>query len=342
MGFFDDLRTQLRSVIQWDTDANDLLFYRWTDNGDEIKNASKLIIGPGQGCIFVHGGKVRSMLHKEGVYSLKTGNIPFISSLMKFLQFFESERKVGIYFFKKTRIVDQKWGTTSPVRYQDPKYDFPVGLKAYGNYSYQLANPRSFFVNVMGSRAEFRIEDLREIFSKRIIHPLSDYLAESSFSYAEIDANREEIAKGMGEKLRAVFDKLGFRITDFRIEGSDFDDATVARVNRIADVTAEAIAARQAGMHYAELQRLEALRDAAANEGGAAGAGVGIGAGIGLGQQMAGTTAAADIGASGSKEGNILGALARWCWTMARRLCTRSIARSYPISMLTGTNAPRT
>jgi membrane protease subunit (stomatin/prohibitin family) len=39
-------------------------------------------------------------------------------------------------------------------------------------------------------------------------------------------------------------------------------------------------------MDYAGLQHLEALREAARNEGEAAGAGVGIGAGIGLGQAM--------------------------------------------------------
>ncbi|MEH6473305.1 MAG: SPFH domain-containing protein [Halopseudomonas sp.] len=299
MGIINGLKRQLRSVIQWDNDHNDMLFYQWTDNGDEIKNASKIVVGPGQGCIFVYRGKVKAMLHKEGVYPLQTANIPFITTLSKFMQFFESEHKVGIYFFKKAKVLDQKWGTSSAIKYQDPKYDFPVGLKAYGNYSYQLANPRSFFVNVVGGRESFSIADLRQVMSKRIIHPLSDYLAESQFSYAEIDANREEVAQGMATTLQQDFDKLGFRITDFRIEGTDFDEDTLARVNRIADVTADAFAAKKAGVDFAELQRLEALRDAAANENGAAGAGVGIGAGIGMGQQMAQSMsqpAAADAG----------------------------------------------
>ena len=312
MGIIDGLRRQLRSVIQWDNDAGDLLFYQWSDNGDEIKNASQLVIGPGQGCIFVYRGKVKAMLHKEGVYPLRTANIPFVTTLLKFMQFFESEHKVGIYFFRTTRVLDQKWGTSAPIKYQDPKYDFPVGLKAYGNYSYRLSNPRNFFVNVMGSRESFGIEDLRQVMAKRLVHPLSDYLAESRFSYAEIDANREEVADGMAGALQKDFDRLGLRITDFRIEGTDFDDATLGRINRIADVTADVFAARKAGVDFAELQRLEALRDAAANESGAAGAGVGLGAGIGLGQQMAQTMSAAGP-ASGQSEpkDDVLGRLAR-------------------------------
>ena len=325
MGIIDGLKRQLRSVIQWDSDDNDLLFYQWSDNGDEIKNASKLVVGPGQGCIFVYRGKVKGMLHKEGIYPIKTANIPFITTLSKFMQFFESEHKVGIYFFKKTKILDQKWGTSSVIKYQDPKYDFPVGLKAYGNYSYQLANPRSFFVNVMGSRDSFEIQDLREVMSKRIIHPLSDYLAESKFSYAEIDANREEVAEGMAEALQKDFDKLGFRITDFRIEGTDFDEDTLKRVNRIADVTAEAFAAQKAGVGFAELQQLEALREAAANESGAAGAGVGIGAGIGLGQQMAQSMSENKLEGntpSNASDDDILGKLAKLKMLFEKQLIT--------------------
>ena len=49
---------------------------------------------------------------------------------------------------------------------------------------------------------------------------------------------------------------------------------------------------KKAGLDYRDLQQIEALRDAAVNEGGAAGAGVGIGAGIGLGQQLSQSMAA--------------------------------------------------
>ena len=46
MGFFDPIRRQLRSVIEWDNPGEDELFRKWSENGDEIKNASKLIANP--------------------------------------------------------------------------------------------------------------------------------------------------------------------------------------------------------------------------------------------------------------------------------------------------------
>lgn len=283
---WDNVKRQLRSVIEWENPSDDQLFYRWTDTGDEIKNASKLIVGPGQGCIFVYEGKVRSMHIDEGMTSLETSNIPFWTTVKKFMQAFESEHKVGIYFFRRAKILDQKWGTTSSIKYVDPTYQFPVGLKAFGSYSYRIDNPMEFFVNVLAGQHDYSTEDFRSVMSDRILHPLSDFLAESKYSYNDIDANRNEIAEGMRQALDHEFDRFGFTVTDFRIEGTSFDGETLDRINRIADVTAESAAAKAAGLNYKELQQVEALRDAAKNEGGAAGAGVGIGAGIGLGQSM--------------------------------------------------------
>jgi membrane protease subunit (stomatin/prohibitin family) len=289
MTLFDGMKQQLRSVIEWTTLHPDILFSQWTDNGDEIKNASKLIVGPGQGCIFVYEGKVKTVITQPCMVDLETDNIPFWTTISKFMQFFDSEHKVGIYFFKTGKILDQKWGTTSPIKYEDPKYKFPVGLLAFGNYSYRISNPQDFFVNVVGSHSDFFADDFRKIMSARMIHPISDFLAANRFSYADIDANRNEIADSLNEQLAAIFTKLGFEITDFRIEGTGFDEDTLRRINRIADLSAEAQAAQAVGLDYASVQQLEAMREAARNEGGAAGVGVGIGAGMGLGQNMAQT-----------------------------------------------------
>lgn len=287
MALFDGIKRQLRSVIEWDNTDPDALFQQWTDNGDEIKNASTLIVGPGQGCIFVYRGKVHSVIQEPCSVNLKTENIPFWTTISRFMQFFESEYKVGIYFFKRSTILDQKWGTTSIIKYQDPIYQFPVGLKAFGNYSYRIVDPHKFFTTIVGSRQDFFIDDFRPVMSARIVQPLSDLLATCGYGYTEIDVHRDDLSSDLLKSLQGAFAKLGLELSDFRIEGTDFDDDTQARIKRIADLTAEAHAAKAAGIGYAELQQLEALREAAKNEGGGAGMGVGLGAGIGLGQNLA-------------------------------------------------------
>lgn len=292
MAILDGIKRQLRSVIEWRDPGPDLLFYQWGDNGDEIKNASKLIVNPGQGCIFVYEGKIHAVLTEPCLLELATANIPFWTTIKKTMQMFESEHKVGIYFFRTTRILNQKWGTLAPIKYEDPKYGIPVTVKAFGNVSYRIVEPRDFFVNVVGGHSSFSSADFRSIMAERLLQSISDHIAELRLPFTEIDAQREEIAASLAPRLSADFAQLGFEVSDFRIEGTTFDDETVRRIGRIADLAAEARALKEVGVDFSEMQRLEALREAARNEGGGAGMGMGLGAGLGMGQTLAQSMAA--------------------------------------------------
>jgi len=289
------LARQLRSVIQWENPDPEVLFHRWSDSGDEIKNASKLIVGPGQGCIFVYEGRVGEVFAKEGLYVLKTANLPFLTTMLKLLQNFRSEHKVGLYFFRTTKLLDLKWGTDSLIKYEDPKYKFPVGLRAFGNYSMRITDARGFFVNVVGGSNPFRVDDIRQPINARLVQPLTDFFAEAGYTYTQIDPNREEIARALTGKLRDEFTRLGFELEDFRIQGTSFDDDTMRRINRIADVGTEALAANAAGVSYAQLQQLAALRDAAKNPGAG---GVGMAMAVGMGMAGALVPGAAGGGAA--------------------------------------------
>jgi membrane protease subunit (stomatin/prohibitin family) len=287
MAILDGIKRQLRSVIEWSDPGPDTLFYQWGDNGDEIKNASQLIVSPGQGCIFVYEGQIQSVLTEPSLLELATANIPFWTTIRKAMQFFESEHKVGIYFFRTTGILNQKWGTLAPVKYEDPKYGIPVTVRAFGNFSYRIVEPERFFVGVVGGHNNFTTTDFRAIMAERLVQSITDHIAKKRLPYTDIDAQREELAAALASRLSTDFAALGFAVTDFRIEGTTFDDETVRRIGRIADLTAEARAIKEVGVDFAEMQRLEALREAARNEGGGAGLGVGLGAGLGMGQGLA-------------------------------------------------------
>jgi membrane protease subunit (stomatin/prohibitin family) len=281
---------QLRSVIQWENPDPEVLFQCWTENGDEIKNASKLIVGPGQGCVFVYEGKVEAVYVEAGLYELKTANIPFLTTLRKFMQNFKSEHKVGIYFFRTARLLNIRWGTESLIKYEDPKYKFPVGLRAFGNYSMRIIDGRGFFQQVVGGAQIFLVGNIRDPINARLLQPLTDFFAESGYTYTQIDPNREEIAAALTEKLKQEFTQLGFLLEDFRIQGTSFDEDTMRRINRIADISAEAQAASAAGVSYAQLQQLAALREAAKNTGTG---GVGMAMAVGMGMAGAVVPAAA-------------------------------------------------
>ena len=86
--------------------------------------------------------------------------------------------------------------------------------------------------------------------------------------------------------MSPILSELGIELTDVRITGTHYDEATSQRIARVADITAESLAASEAGISYEEMQRLEALRDAARNEGGIGAAGLQMGLGLELGKKL--------------------------------------------------------
>ena len=83
-------------------------------------------------------------------------------------------------------------------------------------------------------------------------------------------------------------------LTDFRVNSVTFDENTMERIGRIANMTAEQRAAAEVDLDYVSMQKLEALRDAARNEGGMAGAGLQLGAGVQLAKDVFKTQVADD------------------------------------------------
>lgn len=286
MGITNIFRNQLSAVIQWNADKQHLLWYKYPSKTDEIKNASKLIVAPGQGAVLVYEGKVADVLTDEGTFNLKTDNHPFFTTLVNLRQNFESEHKLQIFFFRKAQVTNQHWGTASPVKFIDPQYKLPVEMGANGTFSYKISNIEHFFINIVGAKAEVSNDEIRELLLGRLSQNIISSIHKLGYAYNEIDGHLTEIGLQMTSLLNQDTEQLGFTLTDFRVDGTVFDEQTQERIGRIADVTADSQAAKEGGLTYAELEKLRALRDAARNEGGMAGTGVQMGVGLEMGKQM--------------------------------------------------------
>ena len=286
MGITNIFRNQLSAVIQWNADKQQYLWYKYPTKTDEIKNASKLIVGPGQGAVLVYEGKIVDGLTEEGTFNLKTDNHPFFTTLVNMRQNFESEHKLNIYFFRKAQVTNQQWGTASPVKFIDSQYDIPVEMGANGTFSYQISDVEHFFINIVGTRTEVDNEEIRQLMLGRLAQNIVTTIHKLDYSYNQIDGHLTEIGQELANLLNEETQKLGFTLTDFRVDGTLFDEQTQERIGRIADVTADAKAAQAGGLTYTELEKLRALRDAARNEGGLAGSGVQMGVGLEMGRQM--------------------------------------------------------
>ena len=286
MGLLNFFKEQFAAVIEWKDQPQDVLIYKYPFKSDEVKDASKLIIAPGQGCMLIYEGKITGIMEQEGMYSLQTDNDPFITTLSKLMQGFESEHKLKIYFYRKAEVTNQGWGTSNRIKYEDPIHRFPVSLGAYGNYSFKLKDVQQFLTEISGFADLYTTSQSQMLIQSRIEQQLTVTLATSSYSILQIDSKLNDLSEELTYQLNDYFSAMGFELSDFKIQGASYDEQTQQQINQIANARAGILAAEQAGINYSQMEQLQALRDAAKNPNGIAGAGLQMNLGSNMGNAI--------------------------------------------------------
>ncbi|MDQ7010037.1 MAG: SPFH domain-containing protein [Candidatus Gracilibacteria bacterium] len=296
MGLFDIFKDQTIDIIRWENPSTELLVWQWPQNFDEIKNNSSLILDPSMASIFIHNGKIESIQEESGKWSLETDNTPFLSSMKNIMSGFETHDKAQIYFVKTNKITNQKWGTPNSITYVDPIYDFPVELRAFGNFTFKISDLENFWVNYVANQSEVATDEIRMIIIDRIAQTIASLFAKKKVSYNEIDAFTVDIAKELLAETKDDFSKLGLELTDFRIEDINFTEKTQNFIDKITDKSADVAAIKKTGNidnnsmnNYSKIEQLNAMNTAAAAGGSAGdmmGAGIGMAMGMNMGNQM--------------------------------------------------------
>ena len=165
---FNLFRGQLAQVIEWADPQPGLLLWKFPSANDELKDASKLLVGPGQGALLVYEGAVAAVLDAEGICELATDKQPFITTLLKLRTGFASKHKLKIYFYRRADNVNQPWGTPTPLKYLDPVYQLPVELGAHGNFSFRLDDARRFFTQVAGLGDSYSVQQAKILLQSRL------------------------------------------------------------------------------------------------------------------------------------------------------------------------------
>lgn len=292
MWMFDFLKWQFVDVIRWENPENYLLVKKFERNLDEIKDTTNLIVDPGYGAIFVHNGKIEAIQTQGGKWELSTTNVPFLTALKSWKSLGESNDKASVYFVKTTEVLNQKWGTKNPVKYIDPKYSFPVKLRAFGNLSLKISDIEKFWVNYIGTRSEVTIDEINSVVVDRLLQQITSVLANDGYSYVDIDAKRVEIAKKLETAVNAEIEILGLSITDFRIEDTNFDEETEKLIMKVSEQTANVRAMNEltdvnakAMENYTRTKNLDIMQEAAGNDGAMWGM-VGTMVGMNMGNMM--------------------------------------------------------
>ena len=277
MALMDFLKKQFIDVIYWTEEQNGVLAHRYPTRDFEIQNGAKLTVRESQMALLVDEGQLADVFG-PGLYTLDTETLPLLTNLKNWDKLFASPFKSEVYFFSTRQQLDRKWGTPNPITIRDKEFGI-VRLRAFGIYSYHLADPKKFYLNVSGSREDFTGEEMEGQLRNTLIGSMTDMFGESGVSFIDMAANQEEFGAALKQKLLPVFDGYGLALDALVVQNVSLPEElqkvldTRISMNVLGDMD-----------RYTKYQVATSIPLAAQNEGGLAGAGAGLGAGLGLGQ----------------------------------------------------------
>lgn len=293
MTTLDFIKKQFIDVIHWVDDSDGLLSYRFPMRDSEIQNGAQLTVRESQSAIFLDEGKIADVFD-AGRYTLNTQTLPVLTNLKNWDKLFASPFKSDVYFFNKRIQLNRKWGTSNPITVRDKDYGV-VRLRAFGIYSYHLADPKLFYQQVSGTRATYTSEDIEGQLRNTIVAGVSDYLGESAIPFNDMAANQDEIGAFIKAKLESTFAQLGLALDTIVIQNLSLPEELQAALDSRIGVN------MMGGMQdFTNYQVASSIPLAAKNEGGLAGLGAGVGVGFGVGQKISQALASASLDESSS------------------------------------------
>jgi membrane protease subunit (stomatin/prohibitin family) len=286
MAITDFLRKQFVDVIHWTEDGDGVLAYRFPMQDFEIQYGAQLTVRESQMALFVDEGKIADVF-APGRYKLTTQTLPLLTNLKNWDKLFQSPFKSDVYFYSARLQLNQKWGTANPITIRDKEFG-AVRMRAFGIYSYKIADPKTFYLNISGTREVYTIVDLEGQLRNTIVSSITDLFGESGIAFLDMAANQDELGTRLKGKVEPMFQQYGLALDRFQVENVSLPE----ELQKILDQRIGMGVVGDMG-RYTQYQTAQSIPIAAANEGGAAGIGAGIGAGVAIGQSMASGIASA-------------------------------------------------
>jgi membrane protease subunit (stomatin/prohibitin family) len=285
MGLMDFIKKQFIDIIQWTEDGDGTLAWRFPMRDMEIQYGASLTVRESQMAVFVNEGKVADVFG-PGMYKLTTQTIPVLTYLKNWDKLFESPFKSEVYFFSTRQQVDQKWGTSQPVTIRDKDFG-AVRLRAFGNYSFRIADPKLFHTEISGTRESYGTQDLDGQLRGLVLQHLSDAIAQSGIPFLDLAANQIEFAKALSTELTPAFAAIGLKLEGMTVQNVSLPE----ELQKILD---QKIGMGMVGndmgkfMQYQTAQAIPKFAEGGGGGGsGIAGDAMGLGAGVALGQVLA-------------------------------------------------------
>ena len=255
-----------------------------------ISNGSGIAVADGQCMLIVEQGKVVEVCAEPGQYTYDTSTEPSIFTGSLGQSILDTFKTIGkrftyggdtgkdqrVYYFNTKELLDNKFGTPNPIPFRvvDHKIglDVDVSLRCSGVYSYKIADPLLFYTNVCGNidriymRSELEGQLKTEFISA--LAPAFGKLSDLQIRPNQLANHNAEIEAAMNETLSQKWGSLrGLQVVSVALNPvtlTEEDAEMIKQVQRTAIM-------RDPTMAAATLvgAQADAMKTAAANDGGA-------------------------------------------------------------------------
>jgi membrane protease subunit (stomatin/prohibitin family) len=291
MALMDFIKKQFIDIIQWTEASDGTLAWRYPMADMEIQNGAQLVVRESQMALFVNEGKAADVFG-PGTHKLSTQTLPVLTYLKNWDKLFESPFKSDVYFFSTRQQVDQKWGTPQPITIRDKDFG-AVRLRAFGNFSFRVADPKLFHTEISGTRDSYGVVDLDGQLRGLVLQNISNAVASSGIAFLDLAANQLMFAQALTHQLAPEFEKLGLKLEGMTVQNVSLPE----ELQKILD---QKIGMGMVGndmakfMQYQTAQAIPKFAEGGGAGGGSgiAGDAMGLGAGVALGQVLAQNLAA--------------------------------------------------
>ena len=289
------LSDQWLDLIKCDNMDMDTLMVKQTTKSGQISKGSRILVAPGQVAVIYDSGSVLDATAEEGVYTFDQSSSPsffggqfgpvFKEMWQRFTYGGTPAKEQAVFFFSIKEILDNKFGTATPIPFQDWSHAIPnqmtnslqpmrVNVRCYGKYTFKLDDVAAFMRIHAGTANVVKKNDITEQMRTEVMASFQNVLNEMGNSQhrvpvLELPSYTDEIKGVMDEKVfDAPIRARGVKLVGFAIESVSLDEESQAKIDRY-EYSSNAM------MQQGKI--IDVMETAAGNEAGAAGAFMGLG-----------------------------------------------------------------
>ncbi|MEA4831061.1 MAG: SPFH domain-containing protein [Oscillospiraceae bacterium] len=284
--------------------GNEILMKRKIDQKGRsiISKGSRIIVNPGQIALIVDNGAVKDATAEPGAFTFDDSTSPsffggdfgpvFKEMWERFKFGGAISKQQAVYFFNAKEILDNKFGTATPIPYSDwghptfnPRtqslYGMAVNIRMYGKYTFKINNPFELLRKIAGNAETYSKSELVDQMTSEFLASMQSTLnllgtAENKIPALDLPSKSEQIVNSMHEKsFDEAIKARGIEIVSVAVQSVSFDDESKKKIDQyeLSDPLSQSA--------YLAHSQGEALKNAASNPSGGGSTMMGMGIGFG-------------------------------------------------------------